>query len=278
MLRMRVVSGTLSFLVLCGVFALDHRAGTPIALAVGLALIAAWGAGEFCRMAVAAGESLRGGLTVVVTAAVAAMPYVLVLVPMKGPMGIQASALCGAAVVLFAVYCREEDLAAGMRRLALSLFCVSYIGFSLSFVLFIWMLAPKGIWAALMLLASAKAGDIGAYFVGKAAGKHHMASVISPNKTWEGAGASCVVTVIVALIINWVFGIYSAGFAFLTGAVIALSGQFGDLSESFVKRALGSKDSGTGIPGFGGVLDLIDSFILAAPATYLWLFWTSKSF
>jgi phosphatidate cytidylyltransferase len=119
----------------------------------------------------------------------------------------------------------------------------------------------------LMLLASAKLGDVAAYFVGTFAGRHKMAPLTSPNKTWEGAAASLAASVIVALIFGLV-GPYPAAWAAVFGLIAGVSGQLGDLAESRIKRDAGAKDSASLIPAFGGVLDTLDSLLLAGPACY----------
>ena len=121
----------------------------------------------------------------------------------------------------------------------------------------------------LMILLVVKSTDIGAYFGGKAIGRHKLIPWLSPGKTWEGL----VCGVIVAGIVGWACATRLAYFAgwkgFIFGAVIGAIGQVGDLLESMMKRDAEVKDSGASIPGFGGILDVIDSPLLAAPFAYL---------
>jgi phosphatidate cytidylyltransferase len=109
--------------------------------------------------------------------------------------------------------------------------------------------------------------DSGAYLSGKAFPRGHFMNHISPNKTWSGAIGGTIAAIVVASILWW-----GSGESFLIGAVlgvvIAVAAQAGDLAESLVKRAAGAKDSGTLIPGHGGFLDRVDSFLFAAPAMY----------
>lgn len=125
----------------------------------------------------------------------------------------------------------------------------------------------------LFTLALIWAGDTFAYFVGKFAGRVPMAPALSPKKTWEGAIANLIGSLLVAwAAAQWVQGPVAVLLAIAIPANIA--GQMGDLIESAYKRGAGVKDSGTLIPGHGGVLDRIDSLILAAPvvwAIYHWL-------
>jgi phosphatidate cytidylyltransferase len=126
-----------------------------------------------------------------------------------------------------------------------------------------WMLSP-----ALMALAPVWAGDIAAIFAGKAFGKHPLAPSISPKKTVEGSVANLLAAILVA----WLLGrllhlddVRSLG----AGLAVGILGQAGDLFESWLKRRAGVKDSGTLLPGHGGVLDRIDSVLFAAPAVAL---------
>lgn len=122
----------------------------------------------------------------------------------------------------------------------------------------------------LMILLVVKFTDIGAYFGGRRFGKHKLIPWLSPGKTWEGLffgmlTAGVVGAICAALIpyrLEWWKG-------FIFGIVIGGIGQLGDLLESLMKRDAEVKDSGHSIPGFGGVLDVIDSPLLAAPFAYL---------
>jgi phosphatidate cytidylyltransferase len=114
-------------------------------------------------------------------------------------------------------------------------------------------------------------GDTTAYFVGRAIGKHKLAPVLSPNKTWEGTSASLIGALLVAFVFaRWV----NIPLPHLLGMAVAgnVAGQMGDLLESAYKRSAGVKDSGALLPGHGGVLDRIDALILAIPV--VWYYWT----
>lgn len=144
------------------------------------------------------------------------------------------------------------------------------------------------VWIVAGVIAVTKSCDIGAYFTGRAIGRHKLIVWLSPGKTWEGllGGVFCSGAVCVALVafcqngyaVGWWAdnaGVgpllsYPLGYAAMSGIVLGLTGQLGDLTVSLFKRDAGLKDAGQAVPGFGGVLDVIDSPILAAPVGY-WL-------
>ena len=120
------------------------------------------------------------------------------------------------------------------------------------------------------VIAITKVSDITAYFTGSFIGKHKMTPTISPNKTWEGFAGELAGGAIVSLVVLWLcFGIMPAWFAAAYGAAISVAACGGDLVESKVKRICGVKDSGSYLGAFGGVLDLLDSLLLAGPVACL---------
>jgi phosphatidate cytidylyltransferase len=128
-------------------------------------------------------------------------------------------------------------------------------------------------WLVFLLFAIVWLGDTGAYYVGRRLGRHKMAPVVSPNKTWEGAAAGFVVSLIAAA--AWSFWRLDRIDPGLLGvaALTAAAAQVGDLMESLIKRGAGVKDSGHVLPGHGGVLDRMDAMLFAAPVMLLgfWL-------
>ena len=137
-----------------------------------------------------------------------------------------------------------------------------------------------------------KCGDMAAYFTGRLLGRHRMTPAISPKKTWEGFAGGIVGAVVVALILNHFYlkelleGKFMSAFqidetvlhggdwaALGFGLTVGLAGVLGDLAESLIKRDCRRKDAADTVPGFGGVLDVIDSILFAAPVAYLWLRW-----
>jgi phosphatidate cytidylyltransferase len=124
----------------------------------------------------------------------------------------------------------------------------------------------------LFTLVTVWVGDSAAYFAGHAFGRSKMTPHLSPNKTWEGAAANLLGALLVALVFGYWVKIAPLHM-FAMAALGSIAGQVGDLFESAFKRSAGVKDSGTLIPGHGGMLDRIDALILAAPAVWYYFEW-----
>ena len=118
--------------------------------------------------------------------------------------------------------------------------------------------------ALVWLVLAVTATDIGGYIFGKTMGRHKLAPVISPNKTWEGLGGACFLSAVISLL-------YMGDFGFmLLGIMLAILAQAGDLTESLMKRYFGVKDSGSILPGHGGLLDRLDGYLYTAPIMVIW--------
>ena len=117
-------------------------------------------------------------------------------------------------------------------------------------------------------------GDTGAYFTGRALGRHKLYPALSPKKTWEGAVGGLASSAGAAAIAHfWYLPELPLIPGLILGAAAGAMGQAGDLCESMIKRAHGVKDSGTLLPGHGGMLDRIDALLFAAPVLYIGLLW-----
>jgi phosphatidate cytidylyltransferase len=118
-----------------------------------------------------------------------------------------------------------------------------------------------------------KCCDIGAYFTGRFLGRHPMSPILSPKKTWEGLMGGLILSAAAAVAINRPLSVVHGGdlAAAAFGAIVGGAGALGDLAESMIKRDCRRKDASQMMPGFGGVLDVIDSILFAAPVAYCWL-------
>ena len=135
-----------------------------------------------------------------------------------------------------------------------------------------WLLL--GSWLLVHAILVTKSTDIFAYILGRLFGRTKMIPRISPGKTWEGLAFGLTGSALISVgFQHWVIGPMTAGGftvveAIVFGVVVGMIGQGGDLAESLLKRSAGAKDAGKAVPGFGGVLDLIDSLLSGAPTAY----------
>ena len=189
---------------------------------------------------------------------------------------------------------RREDLRTGYPAAAASVFAFTYIAIPLGMLVQLRQHAAGAIYLLYLLLV-VWAGDIFAYFVGKSIGRHRMSPRISPKKTWEGAAASVIASVGVgwllfshaerislallsAGMIQRSGGMYGSevpaiGPVILLTVILNIAAQLGDLVESLIKRGAGVKDSGSILPGHGGMLDRIDALLFAAPVLWFYAAW-----
>jgi phosphatidate cytidylyltransferase len=133
------------------------------------------------------------------------------------------------------------------------------------------LVAPNGRMLLLFLLVLIAAADVGAYFGGRALGRHKLAPRVSPGKTWEGFVTGMLAAAATAVAGAWMFGVPVPAWVALC-VLVALVSVVGDLFESMFKRRAGLKDSGTLLPGHGGVLDRVDSITAACPTFLLGLY------
>jgi phosphatidate cytidylyltransferase len=189
---------------------------------------------------------------------------------------------------------RRAELSSGYSAAAASTFAFAYIALPMALLVEIRRQPAGAIWVIYTLLA-VWSGDIFAYFVGKSLGRHRMSPRISPKKTWEGAIASILASVVIGTV--WfqhapqvssallrislidrrsgMFGLEQPHLwpIILLSAVVNLAAQLGDLVESLIKRGAGVKDSGSILPGHGGMLDRIDAMLFAVPVVWAYTAW-----
>jgi len=161
----------------------------------------------------------------------------------------------------------QENLSLGARQVCGTFFGLMYVCFFIYHSLLLWKL-PDGRDLILGLLIMTVLGDSCAYYVGKNFGERKIAPSVSPNKTFAGVFGSFVGTVLGVSILKFFLVDISITRAILLVLLVGTVGQLGDLFESLLKRGSGVKDSGSIIPGHGGMLDRLDSFIFAIPVFF----------
>jgi phosphatidate cytidylyltransferase len=284
MLRWRLFLGTLIVAALIGLCWLDQSAKTPGAWLLPVAVVAAiLAAKEVLDLAALAGlRPLRcavyGGNILLV-----ASSWWLPLESGSAAYGeFWVLAALGAAVILVVLseIWRYQKPGGNMGNLAAGVFAICYVGLMLCFAAqlrIIWGIGAMAAWVIVV-----KMGDTGAYTVGRLIGRHKMAPAISPGKTLEGAAGAVAFSCFGAwAAFRWLVptltpssiqpGPWWGWIAF--GLLVGIAGMAGDLAESLLKRDVGVKDSSTWMPGFGGVLDILDSLLLSAPVA--WFCWAS---
>ncbi|HEV3235929.1 MAG TPA: phosphatidate cytidylyltransferase [Gemmataceae bacterium] len=172
-----------------------------------------------------------------------------------------------------------DERGESVTRIALTIWIAAYLGLLPSFFAQLrWLPGEsEGVSRSTQALALAifvpKCCDIGAYFTGRLLGRHRMTPILSPKKTWEGFAGGMVTSIIVAIGLGRIGPALhesdwrAAGF----GLTVGIAGVLGDLAESLIKRDCQKKDASQVVPGFGGVLDVVDAVIFAAPVAYWWL-------
>jgi phosphatidate cytidylyltransferase len=199
---------------------------------------------------------------------------------------------CALASFLFlTIAMRRAQMSSAYPAAAASVFAFAYIALPMAMLVELRQQVAGAFWV-LYLLLIVWAGDIFAYFVGRSLGRHLMAPRISPKKTWEGAAASVAASLLVGSLL-FTYALPISSFLLRVGLItrrdglfglekpevlpivlltiaVNIAAQLGDLVESLIKRGAGVKDSGTILPGHGGMLDRIDALLFAVPV--LWLY------
>lgn len=270
-MRKRIFSTVALWLVIFAtMYVFKAAGGIALLLAVSVLTLR-----EFYQMVTRMGHAPFARLGLLFGAAITAAP---VLSAHVHPL-LDAQNLLALAAVVFAVrIVGERNPANRVESLGWTLFGLIYVPFMFQFLVRILLVdAPHpgtGLALALWLIAVSKFCDVGALLSGMAFGRHKMAPVISPKKTWEGAAGGLLTSAALGAGIVYFAGQYfPATLTPLVAAAVALPiaglGIVSDLVESVIKRRADTKDSGATIPGIGGLFDLSDSLILTSPAGFL---------
>lgn len=163
---------------------------------------------------------------------------------------------------------RLKDISTAGRDVGLVCTAFLYVPFLLAHLLMIRLL-PQGTSWLLLIMLIVMSNDSAAYYVGSAFGKNRLYEAVSPKKSIEGALGGLAGGLLGGLLAKFIFfSQLTLVDVFITATLVGVIGQIGDLFESLLKRSFGVKDSGSIIPGHGGVLDRLDSILFAAPTTY----------
>ncbi|MBY0505321.1 MAG: phosphatidate cytidylyltransferase [Bryobacteraceae bacterium] len=190
--------------------------------------------------------------------------FILLAAPAGGGLTLTLLGLLGMALAL-----RGADLTKALASSGAFILGIVYIFGAWRMALDLGQISPHWL---LLACAINWVGDTAAMVTGRAIGKHKLAPVVSPGKTWEGAIASVLASMLFGVgYILWAIPSFPWSKTLLIAAVGNVAGQFGDLAESALKRGAGVKDSGTMLPGHGGWLDRVDSTLFAMPVVRLLL-------
>jgi phosphatidate cytidylyltransferase len=243
------------------------------------AIVAELAAYEYLKLAAVGAEAHDAKLRIPVwwMALGTALAFVVTLPDF--PVEAQLPVLSALTLALFAWNGFRSPLIQVLPDTAQGLFGLIYIAYPLTLIPLLWK-QEDGIALVLFLLVCVWAGDIAALYIGRAFGKRKLAPRLSPGKTWIGSFASILGSMLVAGLLVYISDTLTARGntllhiseplwqSLILAAILNIAAQLGDLLESAIKRGAGVKDSGTLLPGHGGILDRIDALLLAAPV--LW--------
>lgn len=296
MLRWRLFLGTLIIAALVAICWLDYRATMPGVWLLPVAVVAVvLATKEVLDLSALAGlRPLRwtvyvGNVLLVCSSWAAVLQWSDKLWQMNGmlygktclwTLAMLSALGIGVLLVFLGEMCRYRKPGGNIANLATGIFALVYVGVLMCFAVqlrFFWGIAGLATWVIVV-----KMGDTGAYTVGRLIGRHKMAPAISPGKTIEGAFGAVAFSCLGAwATFRWLVpavmpesaepGLWWGWIVF--GLLVGLAGLLGDLAESLLKRDVGIKDSSNWMPGFGGVLDILDSLLLSAPVA--WFCWAS---
>ncbi len=173
-------------------------------------------------------------------------------------------------IVLFLLQIRRRENEGATAGIAISIFGIFYISWTLTFLLRLRLL-PEGVGLSAMTIVATKVCDILAYLVGSRFGRHPFMPRVSPKKTWEGFWAGLLGAIMCTEVFSLFISFITFKDALILGILIGIFGQLGDISESLIKRDCQVKDSGNIFPGMGGVLDVVDSLLFTSPIVYFYI-------
>lgn len=282
MLRTRLWMGAILIALAVGVLLIDQRLAPYypflLLLVLGLGLL---GCHELLQL-LGPERKLPSGLCYLAVASLVLVNWLPHLLPVTAAQATPWPWIAGVfAAIVLAAFLAEmavfEEPGQSVLRVALVIWIAAYLGLLACFLVQLrWLPDPAAVQRGSLALALTifvpKMGDTGAYFTGRLLGKHKMSPVLSPKKTWEGAAGGMTAAVLTTVGLNRLGPALAGGLPVEIGfgLTVGLAGLLGDLAESLIKRDCQKKDASQIMPGFGGVLDVIDALLFAAPVAYAW--------
>ena len=271
----RIITATvLIFLVFALIFF-----GQLWMLTLAAALVAELAAYEYLKLAAVGAETHGAHLRIPAWWMALGTALAFVVTLPNFPVEAQLPVLSAITLILFTWNGFRAPLIQVLPDTAQGLFGLLWIAYPLTLVPLLWK-QEDGPALVVFLMVCVWAGDIAALYIGRAFGRHKLAPRLSPGKTWEGSIASIFGSILAAGLVLWISDSLTARGnmilhisepiweTLILAAIVNIAAQLGDLLESAVKRGAGVKDSGTMLPGHGGILDRIDALLVAAPV--LW--------
>jgi phosphatidate cytidylyltransferase len=243
------------------------------------AIVAELATYEYLKLAAVGAESHGAQLRIPIWWMALGTALAFVVTLPNFPVEAQLPVLSAITLALFAWNGFRAPLIQVLPDTAQGLFGLIWIAYPLTLIPLLWK-KEDGPALVVFLMVCVWAGDIAALYIGRAFGKHKLAPRLSPGKTWEGSIASIIGSILAAALVVWIGDLLTTRGNLLLhiteplwqtlilAGILNIAAQLGDLLESAVKRGAGVKDSGTMLPGHGGILDRIDALLLATPV--LW--------
>lgn len=263
MLKKRILTGVIAIPVLCLLIGYGPEPTLFIMVLIAVVL----GLREFYLLALPENKGHERAIGIIMGMTVPSLMYL-------GGTSLLHVSLGFSIIFLCSIYMLKSDnFTMAVSKVAITLFGILYIGLLLSYVTLINGTSSGKQWVFL-LVVTVWAADIGSFFVGSFVGKHKLYAKVSPNKTIEGLGGGIGGAVAAALLYRtFFFSDLTVSDCLFLGFFLTLFGQLGDFTESMIKRSAHVKDSSDLIPGHGGMLDRLDSFLFSAPFLYLYISW-----
>ncbi len=243
------------------------------------AIVAELATYEYLKLAAVGAESHGAQLRIPIWWMALGTALAFVVTLPNFPVEAQLPVLSSLTLALFAWNGFRAPLIQVLPDTAQGLFGLIWIAYPLTLIPLLWK-KEDGPALVVFLMVCVWAGDIAALYIGRAFGKHKLAPRLSPGKTWEGSIASILGSILAAALVVWIGDLLTARGnlvlhiteplwqTLVLAGILNIAAQLGDLLESAIKRGAGVKDSGTMLPGHGGILDRIDALLLATPV--LW--------